>query len=530
MISQSPARQPQVDTLPRRAPKFSISVLCHNIAYEHTKITIKCLESVFKHSGENFELFITDNASSADGSVEYLKSLKRRYDSRVTLIMNHENKGFQDPNEYALTQARGEFFVLLNNDMEVCSSWLDALAAPFRDNPRMAITGVAGTCSRISNEFKAIGGEPAEYIEGSCLMIPAALARRHGLFSKYLKFIYWEDTDLSMRMRELGYEIATVKIPMKHRHPSTTTKLLDLREIKQHNFEAFKRRWSFYVKRRDFQRRILIRRFGARGDVLLLTPALRALRNKWPQADVQIVTKCPQMLAGMDGVKMATNGRKYFDEFYDLDLAYEKRPEVHIVHAYADALEVRLPQKWQIEMFPTEADLAWGFRRARGMRVALIHGGHTTWPAKNWPVDRMEEVVRNLKSMGFFTIAVGAADSPLCGCDDSVAGETTPQQMYALARNASLFVGLDSMPQHVMSAANVPSVVLFGPTNPRCIVRPTPRIISVQADVNEIPCVGSHGRRTTPITFGEPCESECIRGITVPMVMRAVNRLIAMNL
>lgn len=516
-----------VDTKPRVAPKFTISVLCCNSSYEHKRVTVKCLESVARNSGDSWELFITDNASDA-GTVKYIEEFQNRFGDRVKVILNQENKGFQAPNEHVLTQARGEYLVLLNNDMETCPDWLDEMVHPFEDNPRMAITGAGPGFTRLSPNWAATGGEPVEYIEGSCLMIPCALARKHGLFSKYLKFIYWEDTDLSFRMRELGYEIQTVNIPMKHRHPSTTTRTMDLREVKAHNAEAFKKRWTFYVKRRTFERRVAIRRLGARGDVLLLTPVLRALREKWPQASIEIETKHPEMLRGFDGVSVATKGKKYYDVIYDLDLAYEKRPQVHIVKAYADVLEVPLPKQWKIEMFPTEEEEAWAFRKSRGTKLALIHGGHTTWPGKNWPLDRMEEVVRHLNHLGYFTIAVGAADSPQAGCDDTVAGKTSPQALYALARHAALFVGLDSMPQHVMSAANVPSVVLFGPTNPKAIVRPTSRIIGVQADVNQIPCVGAHGRRKVACTQA-PCDGDCIRGITVEMVTKAIRRLEALT-
>lgn len=507
-----------------KSPRFTISVLCFN----HVHLTAKCLESIIRHSGDDYELFVTNNASE-DGTAEYLAEFKRRFEHviKINVITNHQNKGFQEPNEYVLTKARGEFFVLLNNDMECCDGWLEQLVAPF-DNPRIAITGAAGTCCRLNDKFQAIGGEPVEYIEGSCLMVPTALVRQHGLFSKYLKFIYWEDTDLSFRMREMGYEIQSVKIDMKHRHPSSTTKHMDLREVKQHNAAAFKARWSFYIKKRNFRRRVLVRRLGARGDVLLLTPALRAFRNRYPQAEIEVETKCPQMLTGMDGVLPAKSKRSSFDDFYDLDLSYESRPEVHIVQAYADKLEVKVPAKWQIEMFPTDADLAWGLRKSRGLKVALIHGGHTTWPGKNWPVDRMAELVDYIKSLGFFTIAVGAEDSPRCNCADDVTGATTPQQLYALARHASLFVGLDSMPQHVASAANVPSVVVFGPTNPKCIIRPTHRIVPVQASIQDAVCVGEHGRRTVAVTQA-PCDGACMRAVSVHMMRRAVDRVIAIT-
>jgi ADP-heptose:LPS heptosyltransferase len=498
------------------APRFTVSVLCMN----HLDLTVKCIESVLKHS-KDFELIVTDNASS-DGTPKYLDEVKNRFPKIVTIIRNEENKGFQDPNKNALRLAKGEFLVLLNNDMEVCEGWLEALALPFEKNRKLAITGLAGTCNHITDDYKASVGK-LEYIEGSCLMIPCAIARKIGLFADYLKFIYWEDTDLSLRAQEQGYEIEQVKIDAQHRHRASTTKHMDLREVLAHNKKEFERRWAFYIRRRTFEKRILIRRLGARGDVLLLTPALRALQEKWPQAEIQLQTKCPTMLTGMPGIKMAMESKSYFDYFYDLDLSYEKRPDVHIVQAYADALEVQLPRQWTIEMFPSEKDEAWGLRKSRGMKVALIHAGTTTWPGKNWSLDRMEQVVKHLKAQGFFTIAVGDEHSPSINCDDSVAGKTSPQQLYALAKHASLFVGLDSMPQHVASAANVPSAIMFGPTNPKMILRPTPRIVAVQATTADAECVGAHGRRTKAVTQA-PCDGACSRAVTVEMMIKGINR------
>lgn len=498
-------------------PRFTISIVCFN----NLDLTKECLASVLKYS-KDFEIIITNNASS-DGTEVYLASL--RSNPNIKVVSNGNNLGFINPNNHALTLARGEFFVCLNNDLTVCNGWLEKLSEPFSGNPKMAITGISNTC-RVIGENLVGKHHPnkTEYIEGSCLMIPTALARRHGLFSSYLDFAYWEDADLSLRLQELGYQIKTVDLPMNHKKRGSTSKMVNIRPFLNANTETMKKRFGFYFKRREFKRRILIRRLGARGDVLLTTPALRALRNKYPQAEIQIVTKCPQMLTGFDGVSIARNKTSWFDEFIDLDLAYEKRPEVHIVQAFADALDVPLPKPWKLEMFPTQNDLAWGERTSRGARVALIHGGMTTWPSKNWPVDRMEEVVKVLNKRGYLTIAVGSEGAPECGCQLSVAGSTSPQQLYALALHSTIFIGIDSMPQHVASAANLSSVVLFGPTNPKCIIRPHHRIIPVYGDQAQVPCIGEHGRRKIPVTQS-PCDGSCIRAITPDMVLRAVDRL-----
>jgi ADP-heptose:LPS heptosyltransferase len=119
---------------------------------------------------------------------------------------------------------------------------------------------------------------------------------------------------------------------------------------------------------------------------------------------------------------------------------------------------------------------------------------------------------------------VGDANGQPLACDLNLLGGTTPQQLYALCKRTSLFMGIDSMCQHVASAADTPSVVLFGPTNPRAIIRPTPRIAVVQADVRQVPCVGAHGRREKAVT-ASPCDGSCTRAITTAMVLGAVERV-----
>lgn len=523
-----PPTPPRKSALPEQTarpvyPRFTISVVCFN----NLELTKKCLRSVLQWSTD-FELIVTDNASN-DGTGEALKELAGA-DPRVRVVSNHLNTGFSLPNNEALKRARGEFLVLLNNDMEACEGWLEKLVEPFED-ATVGITGMAGTCARISETLRARPILPTEkdqepeYVEGSCLMIPTALARRLSLFSDYLQFAYWEDTDLSLRVREAGYKLVTVEVAMQHKQRGSTARMVsEVQQFMDLNTEEMKRRWAFYWKRRDLKRRILVRRLGAHGDVLLTTPALWELRKRYPLAEIDVVTKCPNMLAGLEWVSIAKRARNYYDTFYDLDRAYEERPDLHIVEAFAQRLNVTLPKRWQMFMAASPTDTAWAERTARGSKLAIVHAGPTTWPSKNWPVERWSEVVRALRKKGYVVASVGAVGAANVDADLHLAGETTPQQLYALLIQSHLFVGIDSMPQHIASCANTPSVVLFGPTNPKCITRPSPRVIPVQGDVKEVPCIGEHGRRTTPIT-SVPCDGECIRAITPAMVLAAVERV-----
>jgi ADP-heptose:LPS heptosyltransferase len=86
-------------------------------------------------------------------------------------------------------------------------------------------------------------------------------------------------------------------------------------------------------------------------------------------------------------------------------------------------------------------------------------------------------------------------------------------------------VGLDSMPSHIASAAETPSVILFGATEPKDIMRKAPHLIAVQASQKDAACVGAHGRRKQGVIFHE-CKGDCMRAITIQMVQEAIGKLV----
>lgn len=171
-------------------PRYTISIAIH----DNLDLTRRCLDSIFTHSpAKDYEIIVTDNAST-DGSHPCLLELTRSSVpcSRLEIVHNDRNAGFGEAHNHALTLATGQFFVVLNNDLEVTPGWLELLAAEFARNPRLAIVGVRGTCCSLDDNALGRPGTTLEYIEASCLMIPTALARRHGLFDEAYRFAYLE--------------------------------------------------------------------------------------------------------------------------------------------------------------------------------------------------------------------------------------------------------------------------------------------------------------------------------------------------
>src|SRR5271165_596502 len=102
----------------------SVIIPCWN----QLDFTRKCISAVFRQTGGSWELIVVDNGST-DGTGGYLAGVQDSSPVPVTLIANATNRGFPAAINQGLEFARGEFLVLLNNDVVVTDGWLAQLIA-----------------------------------------------------------------------------------------------------------------------------------------------------------------------------------------------------------------------------------------------------------------------------------------------------------------------------------------------------------------------------------------------------------------
>ena len=82
----------------------------------------KCLPSVVNTAYDAFEIILADNAST-DDTIEWVN---KTY-PHVKVVSHPENWAFCKGNNEAIPHARGDYIVLLNNDVEVTPDWLSPL-------------------------------------------------------------------------------------------------------------------------------------------------------------------------------------------------------------------------------------------------------------------------------------------------------------------------------------------------------------------------------------------------------------------
>jgi heptosyltransferase-3 len=111
---------------------------------------------------------------------------------------------------------------------------------------------------------------------------------------------------------------------------------------------------------------------------------------------------------------------------------------------------------------------------ARG-RFVLVHPG-SRWLFKCWPAAPTAALLDRVAAMGWPLVMTGApdpAEAPLVNAIKSalvapivdLTGQLTMAELSALIACARLFIGCDTAPMHLASAAGTPIVAWFGPSN-----------------------------------------------------------------
>ena len=96
--------------------------------WNQLEFTQQCIAALKNHTRPAWELIVVDNGST-DGTGTYLAGVRDMSTVPVTVVSNATNLGFPAAINQGLRLARGEYLVMLNNDVVVTDGWLDQLIA-----------------------------------------------------------------------------------------------------------------------------------------------------------------------------------------------------------------------------------------------------------------------------------------------------------------------------------------------------------------------------------------------------------------
>jgi len=213
------------------------------------------LPSVLNTQDINFDICVVDNNSS-DGSISFLE---KEYPN-VKLVKSDENLGYGRAHNLAYDKYPNyDYYVFMNNDIRVEPNWLSKLLEVVKNKENVGAVGPRILLSKKKDNTYVINsagmdidkhhmaydryeGEKnsdkynvTEKVDGICgavMLVPKEVLKKVRGFNPNM-FLYYEDVDLSLRIRDAGYEIYYCgQSVVYHEHMASTESI-----------GSFKRNW-----------------------------------------------------------------------------------------------------------------------------------------------------------------------------------------------------------------------------------------------------------------------------------------------
>jgi ADP-heptose:LPS heptosyltransferase len=184
----------------------------------------------------------------------------------------------------------------------------------------------------------------------------------------------------------------------------------------------------------------------------------------------------------------------------------------------------------RFHLAPADAEWAGDYLARSGLAprgyAAMAPG--SVWATKLWPADRYGAVAARLSSeLGLRTLVLGTAAERGSLIEVAArvpgavvaAGETRLGQMAGLMATARVYIGNDSGPTHMAMALGVPTVAVFGPTDPGQFEFRGARLLFA-----DLPCSACSFFGSSRCRLGHLA---CMTGISVEQVFAAAKDLSA---
>ncbi|MBQ6036363.1 MAG: glycosyltransferase family 2 protein [Lachnospiraceae bacterium] len=216
-----------------------ISILIPN--KDHTEDLKTCLDSLFeKCTYRHFEVLILENNSTEEKTFAYYEEVQKAHEN-VRVLTWHDRFNFSAINNFGAKEARGEYLLLLNNDVEVISENLLEHMLGFAQRQDVGIVGVkllypddtvqhagvlVGAGGLASHMFKGIPDNDPGYfaraittqdvscVTAACMMVSKELYEEVGGMDERFQ-VAFNDVDFCLKVRQKGLLIvydANVKL------------------------------------------------------------------------------------------------------------------------------------------------------------------------------------------------------------------------------------------------------------------------------------------------------------------------------
>lgn len=197
-----------------KKPLVSIIVPVWNHVYDLTRPFLETLRE--KTNPFDYELIIVNNGSN-DQTKDFLNNLKEDW-SNLKVIHLKNNKGFAGGNNAGYRKASGEYICFTSNDVMVQNSnWLKVFIDTYKKNKNSVI----GQNLIDYNTLTTFMNEITPYLSGHILFsskkVFDSILLDGMIFDENFGTAYFEDVELSVRIKDKGYSLIEVpELPVHH--------------------------------------------------------------------------------------------------------------------------------------------------------------------------------------------------------------------------------------------------------------------------------------------------------------------------
>jgi len=234
------------------------------LTWNNSGYTLKCLESIKKHTTYPYRLIWVDNGSDRSQVLRVLNKLCLLQIPHKSILLD-KNYGFPKGVNEGIKISTSDYIVLLNNDTRVTEGWLGKLISYLEENSDLGVVGaVSDGIANAQNWIKCsklLGIEPkgpAEdfinslphhclighyYVSYFCVALKRHTIDKIGLLDEEFGIGFHEDTDYDNRLFYASYKtgIAT-NCFVYHIHRASAKNLPNLHELTRQNWNLMEKK------------------------------------------------------------------------------------------------------------------------------------------------------------------------------------------------------------------------------------------------------------------------------------------------
>lgn len=263
---------------------------------------------------------------------------------------------------------------------------------------------------------------------------------------------------------------------------------------------------------------------GGLGDELMLTAVAREVRKRNPDALIHVIARIPEVFDRNPYVNLVSR-RPRESVPWLRPFMVRNSPGFpwhrHFLHCLCEKVNITDHIELRTYIFPDERDQAYADKVVSELGAAPILLARTSdsaqtfrkiWPLSSW--QRLAGELINLAPVVDIGLSGMALDIPATGYRNLV-GKTTIHQLAALMGRAKALITMDSGPNHLAAAYELPTVCLLGGVFPPVAIRyPRTKVL-----VNRPDCCDCWPLKACSRNL------ECLVNISVEDVLKALDEI-----